>query len=64
MAEIDVPRAELEAVFKDLKKRSKWTYMKIYEDGGIKLVDDFGIFKEFDHYEQFLAFVRKLDRAR
>lgn len=64
MAEIEVPRAELEAVFKDLKKRTKWTYMKIYPDGGIKLVDDFGIFKEFDHYDEFLAYVRKLDRGR
>jgi hypothetical protein len=64
MPETEIPRAELEAIFKDLKKRSEWTIMKIYDDGGIKLIDDLGIFKEFDHYEQFLAYVRRLDRER
>ena len=64
MPDIDIPRSELESVFKDLKKRTQWTYMKIYDDGGVKLVDDYGIFKEFDHYEEFLAFVRKMDRKR
>lgn len=64
MAEIDIPRAELEAVFKDLKKRSEWTIMKIYDDGGIKLIDDLGIIREFNHYEDFLTFVRKIDRMK
>ena len=64
MAETEIPRAELEAVFKDLKKRSEWTIMKIYDDGGVKLIDEYGVMRDFDHYEQFLAFVRKLDRAR
>lgn len=64
MQETVIPRDELEAIFKDLKKRSEWSIMKIYDDGGIKLIDEFGVFKEFDHYEQFLAYVRRLDRER
>lgn len=64
MTDEAIPRAELEAIFKDLKKRSEWSIMKIYDDGGVKLIDEFGVFREFDHYEQFLAYVRKLDRER
>jgi hypothetical protein len=64
MPETDIPRDELEAIFKDLKKRSEWTIMKIYDDGGVKLIDEFGVFREFDHYEEFLTYVRKLDRGR
>ena len=64
MTEIAIPRDQLEAVFKDLKKRTEWTIMKIYDDGGVKLIDEYGVFREFDHYEDFLAYVRKLDRGK
>jgi hypothetical protein len=64
MTETAIPRDELEAVFKELKKRTEWSIMKIYDDGGVKLIDEYGVFKEFDHYEDFLSYVRKLDRNR
>jgi hypothetical protein len=64
MTETAIPRDELEAVFKELKKRTEWSIMKIYDDGGVKLIDEYGVFKEFDHYEDFLTYVRKLDRNR
>jgi hypothetical protein len=64
MTQTAIPRDELEAIFKDLKKRSEWSIMKIYDDGAIKLIDEYGVFREFDHYEEFLAYVRRLDRER
>ena len=41
MTDEAIPREELEAIFKDLKKRSEWSIMKIYDDGGVKLIDEF-----------------------
>jgi hypothetical protein len=57
--EEEIPREELEAAFKNLKKSGKAAIMKVYDDGGVKLIDNQGVMTVFNTYSEFLKFARK-----
>ncbi len=59
MEEVAIPRAEIEAVFKAIKKEMEASILKIYEDGAVKIIDDYGVITIFDTYHDFLKFARK-----
>jgi hypothetical protein len=55
----EIPHEELEAAFKNLKKNGTAAYMKVYEDGGVKLIDNQGVITVFETYHDFLKHARR-----
>jgi hypothetical protein len=55
----EIPREEMEAAFKSLKKNGTAAIMKIYEDGGVKLIDNVGVITVFQTPTEFLKYARK-----
>jgi hypothetical protein len=58
-SEEEIPHEELEAAFKNLKKNSNASIMKIYDDGAVKLIDNQGVIRVFATYQEFLKYARK-----
>ena len=61
MSDNAIPRQEIEAAFKKIKKLIDGNIIKIYDDGAIRLIDDYGIIREFEFYEEFLEFARQVE---
>ena len=59
MEDLDIPRSEIESVFKKIKKEMEASILKIYDDGAVKIIDDYGVITIFDSYHDFLKFARK-----
>ena len=59
--EEEIPHDELDAAFKNLKKNSNAFIMKVYDDGGVKLIDNQGVIKVFNTYREFLKYARKFE---
>jgi hypothetical protein len=57
--EEEIPHEDLEAAFKNLKKSGKAAIMKVYDDGGVKLIDNQGVMTVFNTYHEFLKYARK-----
>ena len=60
----DIPREEIESLFKELKKTTSLNILKIYDDGAIKVIDEFGITTYFEDHEEFYRFARRLLRGQ
>jgi len=59
MEEQEIPRAQIEAVFKEIKKAMDANILKIYDDGAIKIIDNYGVITFFDNYQDFFKHARK-----
>ncbi len=63
MSDNAIPQAEIEAAFKKIKKLIEGNILKIYDDGAIRLIDNYGIVQEFEFYEEFLEFARQIEAS-
>ena len=61
VSEQDIPQAELDAAFKNLKKNANAFIMKVYDDGGVKIIDNQGVVTVFDTYQEFLKYARTFE---
>jgi hypothetical protein len=59
MDEQAIPRDQIESVFKSIKKEMDASIIKIYDDGAIKVIDNYGVITNYDTYQDFLKFARK-----
>ena len=55
----EISQSEIEATFKAIKKEIDGNILKIYEDGGVKIIDGAGRIRTFDTPYEFMAFARK-----
>jgi hypothetical protein len=46
--------ADVEARYNAVKKENGWSILKIYDDGGVKVIDNMGVFFLFDSFEDFM----------
>lgn len=46
--------AEVEARYNAVKKERGWSILKIYEDGGVKVIDNMGVFFLFESFDDFM----------
>jgi hypothetical protein len=55
----EISEAEIEATFKAIKKQIDGNIIKIYEDGGVKIIDGVGRIRVFDTSYEFMAFAKQ-----
>ena len=46
--------AEVEDRFNAVKKERGWSILKIYDDGGVKVIDNMGVFFLYDSFDDFM----------
>ena len=46
--------ADVEARFNAVKKERGWSILKIYDDGGVKVIDNMGVFFLYDSFDDFM----------
>ncbi len=51
--------AEVQAAFKAIKNDIDGSLIKIYEEGGAKVIDSAGVSRTFATHEEFMKFARK-----
>jgi hypothetical protein len=56
----EITEAEIEATFKAIKKEIDGNIIKIFEDGGVKIIDGVGRIRFFDTPYEFMAFAKKV----
>jgi hypothetical protein len=64
MQEQAVTPEEVKAKFDSLKKERGWAILKQYEDGALKIIDDYGVMLTFDNGEEFMRYARRADVRR
>lgn len=63
MADQEIPRQEIEAAFKAIKKEIDGSIIKVYNDGSVKIVDNAGVMYYFETYEEFLVYAHDLQQG-
>jgi hypothetical protein len=46
--------ADVEKRYNAIKKEEGWSILKIYDDGGVKVIDNMGVFFLFDSFDDFM----------
>ena len=60
----EISEAEIEATFKAIKKEIDGNIIKIYEDGGVKIIDGVGRIRVFNTPYEFMAFAKQYQNAK
>jgi hypothetical protein len=60
----EISQAEIEATFKAIKKDIDGNIIKIYDDGGVKIIDGVGRIRVFDTPYEFMAFAKQFQKAK
>jgi hypothetical protein len=64
MKQREISQADIEAAFKSIKKEIDGNIIKIYDDGGVKIIDGAGRIRFFDTPYEFMAFARQYQQAK
>lgn len=46
--------ADVEARYNAVKKEHGWSILKIYDDGGVKVIDNMGVFFLYESFDDFM----------